>query len=104
MALPTLDHVLALAPTAPLSSNHWDRFFVTLRQEIPLDRTCLWLFLDRNTGRILRMGHKRYISTEYQAARRLAASSVAHPNLRATVEPIVAFLRREGLVPQPPAE
>jgi thioester reductase-like protein len=61
-------------------------------------------FLDRNTGRILRMGHKRYISTEYQAARRLAASSVAHPNLRATVEPIVAFLRREGLVPQPPAE
>jgi hypothetical protein len=50
MAHPTLDHVLALAPTAPLSSNHWDRYFVTLRQEIPLDRTCLWVFLDRNTG------------------------------------------------------
>lgn len=65
MAHPTLDHVLALAPTAPLSSNHWDRFFVTLRQEIPLDRTCLWLFLDRNTGIVARLAQTPELDTRF---------------------------------------
>ena len=55
MMQPTSNHVLGLAQSAPLSSSHWDRFFVTLRREIPLDRTCLWLFLDRNTGIVVRL-------------------------------------------------
>ncbi len=59
-------------------------------------------FLDRNTSRILRMGHKRYVSTGYQAARAVADGAVAHPSLEATVEPIIAFLIREGLAPRPP--
>jgi hypothetical protein len=51
----TSDHVLALAQRAPLSLNHWDRFFAALRQGMSLDRTCLWLFLDRSTGIVVRL-------------------------------------------------
>lgn len=51
----TSNHLLALAQTAPLSPDHWDRFFAALREEISLDRACLWLFLDRNTGIVVRL-------------------------------------------------
>lgn len=51
----TSNSMLALALTAPLSPNHWDRFFATLRQEMSVDRTCLWLFLDRNAGIVARL-------------------------------------------------
>jgi thioester reductase-like protein len=59
-------------------------------------------FLDRNTQRIRRMGDKRYDSRDYRRARDRDPSALAHPDIAATVTPIVAFLRRQGLVPEPP--
>jgi thioester reductase-like protein len=56
-------------------------------------------FLDRNTSRILRMGDKRYDSRNYRRARAEAPLAVTHPDLHATVEPIVRYLLDEGLVP-----
>jgi hypothetical protein len=56
-------------------------------------------FLDRNTSRILRMEHKRYDSRDYRRIRAGAALAVPHPDLHATVRPIVRYLIGEGLVP-----
>jgi hypothetical protein len=56
-------------------------------------------FLDRNTSRILRMGDKRYDSRHYRRARAGAPLAVTHPDLHATVAPIVRYLLNEGLVP-----
>jgi thioester reductase-like protein len=56
-------------------------------------------FLDRNTSRILRMEHKRYDSHDYRRVRADAALAVPHPDLHATVRPIVRYLIEEGLVP-----
>jgi len=59
-------------------------------------------FYDRNTKRILRMGGKRYDSTAYRHARDREPAAFAHPTLEATVDPIVVFLQREGLIPPAP--
>jgi thioester reductase-like protein len=56
-------------------------------------------FLDRNTARILRMGAKRYDSTAYRRARDSTPLAVPHPSLDETVDPIVIYLQREGLIP-----
>ena len=56
-------------------------------------------FLDRNTPRLLRMGTKRYDSSSYQSARDSTPLAVRHPSLAETLEPIVVYLQREGLVP-----
>ncbi|MCP4382775.1 MAG: AMP-binding protein, partial [Hyphomicrobiales bacterium] len=58
-------------------------------------------FLDRHTQRIRRMGDKRYDSRDYRLARDREPLALPHPDITATVEPIVAFLRREGLVASP---
>lgn len=60
-------------------------------------------FLDRNTARILRMGAKRYDSSNYRRARDREPLAMAHPSLEDTVDPIVLFLQREGLVPPAPS-
>lgn len=62
----------------------------------------LMSFLDRNTPRILRMGAKRYDSTGYRAARDATPLAIPHPSLADTVDPIVAYLQRETLVPPAP--
>ncbi len=61
----TSNHVLALAQTAPLSPTHWDRFFAALRQEMPLDRTCLWLFMDRNSGIVVRLAQTLQLEARF---------------------------------------
>jgi hypothetical protein len=61
----TSNPVTALAHTAPLSPNRWDRFFAALRQEISLDRTCLWLFMDRNTGIVLRLAQTPEVQARF---------------------------------------
>ncbi len=61
----TPTHVLALAQTAPLSPTHWDRFFAALRQEFTLDRTCLWLFMERNTGIVVRLAQTPELEARY---------------------------------------
>ncbi len=60
-------------------------------------------FLDRNADRILNMAVKRYDSQGYREARATVIDAVAHPDIEATVDAIVAFLAREGLIPPPPA-
>ena len=60
-------------------------------------------FFDRNTKRILAMSAKRYDSTAYRSARDRQPLARQHPGLETTVDAIVAFLRREGLIPEPPA-
>lgn len=62
----------------------------------------LMSFLDRNTPRILRMGAKRYDSVGYRAARDATPLAIPHPSLAETVDPIVAYLQRETLVPPAP--
>ena len=59
------NHVLALAQRAPLSPSHWDRFFAALRQELSLDRTCLWLFLDRNVGIVVRLAQTPELEAKF---------------------------------------
>lgn len=59
-------------------------------------------FLSRNTGRIRRMGDKRYDSRDYRRARRAAPLAVAHADLHATVDPIVRYLNDEGLIQPAP--
>ena len=55
-------------------------------------------FYDRNTKHILRMGDKRYDNSVYRRARDSEALALSHPTLEATVDPIVSFLQREGLI------
>ena len=62
----------------------------------------LMSFLDRNIARIARMGAKRYESNGYRAARDSTPLALAHPGLAATVDQIVVYLQREGLVPPAP--
>ena len=45
------------------------------------------------------MGTKRYDSSSYQSARDSTPLAVRHPSLAETLEPIVVYLQREGLVP-----
>ncbi len=61
----TSNHVLALAQRAPLSPNHWDRFFAALRQELTLDRTCLWLFMERNTWIVVRLAQTPELEAKF---------------------------------------
>ena len=56
-------------------------------------------FLDRNTPRLQRMGTKRYDSSAYRSARDSTPLAVRHPSLAETLDPIVVYLQREGLVP-----
>ena len=55
-------------------------------------------FLRTNKTKIERMREKRYNNTNYQAARRRSEHSVPEPALGDTMEWIIEFLRREGLV------
>lgn len=56
-------------------------------------------FFDRNTGRIQRMGDKRYDSSDYRRMRDHDRLALAHPPIEDTVGSIVSYLRREGLIP-----
>ena len=62
----------------------------------------LLTFLDRNSDRIARMGAKRYDNSGFRRARQSSARTAAIPDLAETVNPIVVFLRREGLIPPAP--
>ena len=62
----------------------------------------LLTFLDRNSDRIVRMGAKRYDNSGFRRARQSSARTAAIPNLAETINPIVVFLRREGLIPPAP--
>ncbi len=61
----TSNYALALAQSAPLSPNHWDRLFAALRQELTLDRTCLWLFLDRGTEIVVRLAQTPELEAKF---------------------------------------
>ena len=45
------------------------------------------------------MGTKRYDSSAYRSARDSTPLAVRHPSLAETLDPIVVYLQREGLVP-----
>lgn len=51
-------NLFKLAQTAPLSSAHWNRFFLALRQEMPVDRICALLRMDRYTGVVVRVAQR----------------------------------------------
>jgi hypothetical protein len=61
-------------------------------------------FLTRSADKIAAMRDKRYGNSQYRHARALAKVRLREPALTETVENLVRFLRREGLITEAEAE
>jgi thioester reductase-like protein len=59
-------------------------------------------FFNRSHPKIAAMSHKRYNNDRYRQARDRTGAGLSDPPLSLTVAYLIAFARREGLIPPPP--